>query len=167
MKTLKLTMAVLLLMGLAACSSKSDSKETENEMSTTEELSSEAEESGTDGAISFDNDAIEKATSTILSDNDNDNDDDEVKSSASSTDWDSTLDSYEEYVDKYVALVKKAAKDDLSAMAEYPSMLNKAQEFSNKLEKAKGEMSSSQMSRYMKITSKMAAAMQELQKIKK
>ena len=107
MKTLKLTMAVLLLMGLAACSSKSDSKETENEMSTTEELSSEAEESGTDGAISFDNDAIEKATSTILSDNDNDNDDDEVKSSASSTDWDSTLDSYEEYVDKYVALVKK------------------------------------------------------------
>ena len=82
-------------------------------------------------------------------------------SSSGSTEWDATLDSYEEYVDKYIALMKKVAKGDMSAMAEYPSMLDKAQEFSNKLEKAKGEMSISQINRYTKITSKMATAMQE------
>lgn len=76
--------------------------------------------------------------------------------SSDSEDWDSVLDSYEQYVNKYVSLAKKAAKGDMSAMSEYPSLMEKAQELSDKLSNAKSNMTSSQQSRYMKITQKMA-----------
>ena len=82
-------------------------------------------------------------------------------SSASSQDWDAMLDSYEEYVDKYISLLKKAAEGDMTAMTEYPALLSKAQEFSDKMENAKGSMSASQLVRYTKITEKMLKAAQK------
>lgn len=75
-----------------------------------------------------------------------------------SEDWDSILDSYENYVDKYISLAKKAASGDADAISEYTELAEEAQELSSKLSKAKGELSSSQLSRYTKITQKMANA---------
>ena len=75
-----------------------------------------------------------------------------------SEDWDSILDSYENYVDKYISLAKKAASGDVNALSEYAELAKEAQELSSKLSKAQSELSSSQLSRYTKITQKMANA---------
>lgn len=97
-----------------------------------------------------------------------DDDDDEAdsyssSSSSGSQDWDALLNSYEQYVDKYISYMKKAAKGDMSALSEYPALLEKAQEFSSKMEGAKGDMSASQWARYMKITNKMTQAAANMQ----
>ena len=59
--------------------------------------------------------------------------------------------------------MKKAANGDMSALTEYPALLEKAQEVSERLEDAQDEISSSQMARYMEITNKMATAAQIMQ----
>ena len=82
-------------------------------------------------------------------------------SSTGSADWDSMLDSYEQYVNKYIALLKKAANGDMTAMAEYAGLMQKAQELSDKMDGAQGDMSASKWARYMKITTKMTTAAQE------
>ena len=85
--------------------------------------------------------------------------DEEVDSSKSDDEnWDATLDSYEKYVNDYISLMKKAKKGDMDALSEYPSILENAQKLSEKLQNAKGSMSSSQLSRYVKITNKMTQA---------
>ncbi len=91
-------------------------------------------------------------------------DEDEIRdaSASDSEDWDALLESYEEYVDKYISYMKKAAKGDMNALSEYPALLEKAQEFSEKMQNAQGVMSSSQWSRYIKITNKMTKAAQEM-----
>ena len=91
-----------------------------------------------------------------------DTDDNSVISSSDSEDWDELLTSYEQYVDKYISYVKKATKGDMTALAEYPSLMKKAEELSDKLERAQEKMSASQWSRYMKITMKMLEAAQEM-----
>lgn len=82
--------------------------------------------------------------------------DEESVGTSSGENWDAVLDSYEKYVNKYVSLMKKANAGDMSAMSEYPSMLQEAQEFSEKLSNAQGELSSAQWARYMRITAKMS-----------
>lgn len=84
--------------------------------------------------------------------------DTETAKDAGSQNWNELLDSYEQYVNKYISFVKKAANGDMNALAEYPALLEKAQDFSSKLENAKGDMSPSQWSRYMRITAKMSQA---------
>lgn len=79
-------------------------------------------------------------------------------SSGGSEDWDAILDSYEQYVTKYIALAKKATSGDMSAVAEYPALVEKAQQLGNQLENAQGSMSAAQLARYQKITQKMASA---------
>lgn len=90
-------------------------------------------------------------------------DEESVSSASGSEDWNALLDSYEQYVDKYIKYIKKAANGDMTALAEYPSLMEKAQELSNKMSGAQGEMSASQWSRYIKINNKMAKAAQEMQ----
>lgn len=102
--------------------------------------------------------------SSYSSDSDNDDssldddDSDTASSSSGSQDWDALLNSYEQYVDKYISYMKKAAKGDMSALSEYPALMEKAQEFSEKMKNAQGDMSASQWARYMKITNKMTQA---------
>ena len=95
------------------------------------------------------------------SDNDDDNDD-RTKKRGKSEDWDEVLTSYEEYVDKYVSLVKKAAKGDAVALASYPSLMKKAEDLADKLDDAEDDMSSAQLARYKKITKKLMKAAEEL-----
>lgn len=90
---------------------------------------------------------------------------DDVSSSASgSEDWDALLDAYDSYVTKYIAYAKKIAKGDVSALSEYSDLMSKTQEFSEKMGNAKGEMSPSQLARYMKITTKLSKAAAEMRK---
>ena len=84
-------------------------------------------------------------------------------SSSDSIDWDALLQSYEEYVDEYISFVKKAANGDMDALTEYPALMEKAQEFSVKMQNAQNDMSTSQWTRYNKITTKMLKAAQEMQ----
>lgn len=79
-------------------------------------------------------------------------------SSSSSEDWDQFLASYERFVNKYIALYKKAQAGDMSALTEYTSLLQEAQEVAEKIEGNKSSLTPSQWARYEKITMKMATA---------
>lgn len=68
---------------------------------------------------------------------------------------DAMLESYDEYVTEYVSYMKKASSGDMSALSEYPQMLEKAQELSSKIEDCKSEMTTEQWSRFNEITAKM------------
>lgn len=95
-------------------------------------------------------------------DDDSSSYDDSDTSSSGSEDWDALLNSYESYVDKYISYMKKAANGDMSALSEYPSLMQKAQDYNSKLQNAQGMMSSSQWARYNRITMKMAKAAEEM-----
>lgn len=91
-----------------------------------------------------------------------DDDDSYSNSSSGSQDWDELLESYEEYVDKYISYLKKASKGDMTALSEYPALMQKAQNFSDKMKNAESSMSASQWARYNKITMKMLEAAKEM-----
>lgn len=78
-------------------------------------------------------------------------------SDSGSADWDKVLDEYENFVNKYVSTIEKASKGNPSALAEYAEMLEQAQRFSSKLDSAKGDMSTAQMNRLLKLENKMAS----------
>ena len=99
------------------------------------------------------------SSSATSSDDDDDDDDEVASSSSSSEDWDKVLDEYEKYVDQYVKLYKKAMNGDMSAMTEYASMLEKAESFSSKLEKAGDDLTAKHVARMNKINAKMLNAM--------
>lgn len=113
------------------------------------------------------------SSSSSSSDDDDDSSDSETSSdlgssseteetstadNSSSEDWDAMLDSYEKFVDSYIKYAKKAKEGDISALAEYPALLQEAQEYSEKLSAVQSELTSSQLSRYMKITTKLTEA---------
>lgn len=79
-------------------------------------------------------------------------------SDSGSTDWDKALDEYEIFVNSYVSFVNKASNGNVTALAEYAEMLEKAEKFSSKLDSAKGDMSTAQMNRLLKLENKMASA---------
>ena len=84
--------------------------------------------------------------------------DDGASASSGGEDWDKILDEYEKYVDKTVALYKKAQAGDISAMTEYASLLESAQSLQEKLENAGSDLSTAQAARLSKIAAKMAKA---------
>lgn len=86
----------------------------------------------------------------------------EESESSDGEDWDSLLDSYEEYVDMYISLLKKASSGDLSAVSEYTSYMSKAQEVSQKMADATNKLSPAQLSRFNKINQKMLQAAQNM-----
>ncbi len=89
-------------------------------------------------------------------------DDSSTEESGDKEDWDAVLDSYEEYVDSYISLLKKANAGDLDALSEYPSLLQNAKEMGEKLSTASSDLSASQISRYNRINQKMLNAAQEM-----
>lgn len=68
---------------------------------------------------------------------------------------DSMLESYDEYVTEYVTYMRKASKGNMSALSEYPKLLEQAQDLSSKIEECKGEMTTDQWNRFNEITAKM------------
>lgn len=85
-----------------------------------------------------------------------------VSEKKSGNNWDSVLDDYEEYFDQYVKLLKKAKNGDVSALTEYAKMLEKAQSIGNKLERAKGDLTANQSTRFLKIQQKLLNAASDL-----
>lgn len=132
---------VIFVCAFFSCSSGADNKTTSTKLEMSENSSEES--------IKDINESVETSN--------------EIFSDTDTPDWNELLDSYEQYVDKYISYVKKAAKGDMDALAEYPSLMQKAQELSEKMEGAQSNMSESQWARYMKITNKMTKALQELQ----
>lgn len=92
-----------------------------------------------------------------MADSDTDVESDDI----SSGDVDELINTYSEYVDKYIKFMKKVANGDLSAMTEYTSLLKKAQEIDEKLKDVKGDMTTAQMNKFLGIQKKMLSAMQE------
>ncbi len=88
--------------------------------------------------------------------------DSEAEKVASKSDVDAMLNEYERFVDKYISLLKKASKGDVSAMADYASYMESAESLSEKIDKCSGEMNAAQMRRYTEITNKMAKAASEM-----
>lgn len=146
MKKMYLVFTVLFMAVMVSCSSGGDSKKVS---SFDEEISSEPIESS------------EESSNETFSTSDTP-DTSEVSEAPETPDWDELLDSYEQFVDQYISLVKKASKGDLTAIAEYPSVMKKATEFAEKMKGAQSDMSSSQWARYMEITNKMSKAALEL-----
>lgn len=85
-------------------------------------------------------------------------DDDTSGETMSSAEVDQMLDNYEELVDSYTSLVKKASSGDLSALGDYATLTSKASDLAEDLDKFSGDMSVEQMARFTKIQAKMAAA---------
>lgn len=83
-------------------------------------------------------------------------------SDSGGSNWDKILDDYEEFVNKYIKLAKKAQNGDMSAITEYAKILEKAQSLSEKLEKAKSDLTVKQANRYAKISLKMLEAAGDL-----
>ena len=88
----------------------------------------------------------------------NEDDDESSSMPATTNNWDKVLDSYEAYVNKYVACMKKLAAGDVSVMSEYANLLEKAEELGEQLENASSSMTTKQMQRYTKINAKMLEA---------
>jgi len=82
-----------------------------------------------------------------------------VVMSSSESDWDSILDSYEKYVNQYIAVYKKVQAGDMSAYTSMVSLMEKYQKLAKQLEEAQDEMTTSQLARYTKITAKLANAL--------
>lgn len=105
-------------------------------------------------------------SSSSSSDNDTDSDSDsENVSSSDNQDWDKVLDDYEDYVDKTLKIMNKLKNDDLSAMTEYPAMMEKAKDLEESLKKAQKSksLSSTQVSRMMKIQTKMLQVAKDME----
>lgn len=153
---IKLFAVGALALAMTACGgSKSETSEKSEEKDAVESMKDEAEKAARE-IMSSVPDADDIDLTEIDMEEVTDEPAEEV--SSSSADWDDVLDSYENYVDKYITLAKKVAAGDMSAMAEYTSLMEEAQELGDRLDGAKGEMSASQMARYNKITMKMATA---------
>lgn len=105
-------------------------------------------------------------TETTNSENESsdiDTSDDDIEVADNSSKVDDALDSYEEYVDSYIKFLKKAQKGDNSAMAEYPALMQKTTDMQMKIDDMKNDFSTKQMSRMMKIQTKMTTAALDMQ----
>lgn len=114
-----------------------------------------------------------ESEATSVSDEDTDNedvtestdetsDDEETSAKASNTDYDALLSAYEKYCNKYINLLKKASKGDMTSMQEATELMEEANNLGEKMEKAKGEMSLAQWAKFQKIQLKLIKASQEI-----
>lgn len=110
------------------------------------------------GVTSFRILSVCKSTSGSGDSSDSDESSTSEVSTTSDNNWDSVIDDYEEFIDKYIALLKKAKAGDASAMTEYASMLANAQNLQGKLSNAQSSLSTAQAARFSKIMTKLASA---------
>lgn len=159
MKVIKYLSIVALAVCVASCGGKkNDEVSSENEEIEVVETSDDTELSSSDEDVTM-SDIPEVSTENVSTENEETT---EVATS-SSENWDAFLDTYEKYVDQYISYAKKAAKGDMSALAEYTGLMQKTQELSDKMENAKDEMTAAQWARYSKIVTKMSKAAMEMQ----
>lgn len=98
----------------------------------------------------------------VTEEEEEDNDDELSETSSGDENFDEWLNEYEEYCNSYIALLKKASKGDMSAIAEYTKMLQKAQGMSKKLDKVEGDLTPAQLAKFQRIQTKLMKAAQNL-----
>lgn len=108
---------------------------------------------------------LEYSSSTSTSSSSDTDSDNENTSSSDNKEWDKVLDDYEAYVDKNLKIIKKMKNDDLTAIAEYPALMEKAKDLEESLQSAQKSksLSSKQINRMMKIQTKMLQATQDME----
>lgn len=113
---------------------------------------------------------FEKKCQTKSNNNDStssSNTDDYSENTNSATNMDKLLDDYESYVDQYIKMYKKAMNGDVSAMSEYPALMEKAQNFEESVNEAErgGRLTTEQIKRMNSINMKMIDAMPDTSNI--
>jgi hypothetical protein len=78
--------------------------------------------------------------------------------SSGSSNFDELIRSYEKYIDQYIVLMKKAKNNDMSALSEYPTMMQKAQDLQTKISRVQGQMSPEQVGRFTSLQTKLIQA---------
>ena len=158
MKKIKLLITLMILtFVIVSCGNNNSSTEQSAENQLVEEHDDESVSDMASEMKSTIGDAFSDVTEDIgIGIDDDDDDDDDNISTKSSNDWDKILDDYESLVDSYAKLAKNSKEGDISAISEYPNILEKAQSMSSQLEKSKDELSLKQAARYAKISAKMA-----------
>ena len=141
-KNLQLAILATIALTFTACGNKTEKETSFDEPTTEMETSSFDTEEITDGPTNEISEEKEEVVSTPKGNNN----------------IDEYLKSYEEYVDQYIKLMKKAKDGDVSAMTEYAEYMEKATDLSEKMEKAESEMSSAQMAKFLKIQAKLTQA---------
>ena len=141
-KNLQLAILATIALTFTACGNKTEKETSFDEPTTEMETSSFDTEEITDGPTDEIYEEKEEVVSTPKGNNN----------------IDEYLKSYEEYVDQYIKLMKKAKDGDVSAMTEYAEYMEKATDLSEKMEKAESEMSSAQMAKFLKIQAKLTQA---------
>ena len=141
-KNLQLAILATIALTFTACGNKTEKETSFDEPTTEMETSSFNTEEITDGPTDEISEEKEEVVSTPKGNNN----------------IDEYLKSYEEYVDQYIKLMKKAKDGDVSAMTEYAEYMEKATDLSEKMEKAESEMSSAQMAKFLKIQAKLTQA---------
>lgn len=95
------------------------------------------------------------ADSTSITPNENESTLSESESaSSSSEDRDAVIEEYDSFTDKYITILKKAQKGDMSMYAELAEVTEKLESLTQKIKEAKGEMSASQAAKFTKIQAK-------------
>lgn len=94
---------------------------------------------------------------------DTDFDSEEDGEPLSEKEYNEMLDDYEGFVDEYIVFYKKAMKGDMDALSSYPKLLEKAEKFDSKMDRARNNdnLTSKQISRFIEIQKKMMNAVTE------
>ena len=85
---------------------------------------------------------------------------DSPSTSTSDTDFDEFLTAYENYINKYIAIMQKAKNGDYSAMTEAATLMQDAQEYGEKLQKMSGSLTPTQLAKFQKLQQKLLSAAQ-------
>ena len=80
--------------------------------------------------------------------------------STSDIDFDEFLTAYENYINKYIAIMQKAKNGDYSAMTEAATLMQDAQEYGEKLQKMSGSLTSAQIAKFQNLQKKLISAAQ-------
>ena len=142
MKTTTNILAIcLIVFGLASCGGSDEN--TQDALDKLEEMS--------EGLDKMDENEDEE---------DEEEDMDEEDESDASAEWDEVLNDYEEYVDDYVAIIKKQKADptDMSIMTEYTELMQKGTEWSTKMSEISSEFGPEQLTRMQEIQAKLSKA---------
>ncbi|MGE8377436.1 MAG: DUF6591 domain-containing protein [Sphingobacterium sp.] len=147
-----------------SCGGKSEKKET-----ATIESTSASTDNDKDSDLETTMEDLKQAANSLADEQESDSEEtaeEETKLSSrlsqGSENWDALLKSYEEYVDQYIKLMKKAKGGDLTAMASYAEYMQKAIDLQEKIEEAKGDLSVSQAAQFVKLQNKMLKVVGEL-----
>ena len=80
--------------------------------------------------------------------------------SSASDEWNEVLDGYEDYVDDYVAIIKKQKADpsDMNLMTQYQELMQKGTTWATKMSEMSSDFGTEQLTRMLEIQSKLASA---------